>query len=110
MVELIMAIATLTVIIMGWSRLSKALDWAGDEISKTSTVISNVTEAGGEQTLRGVVLSRESLLKTMTEFKESESKRIAQETKYKAKLTTEEEKKAYSDSEKYLKDLLNRNK
>ncbi len=109
MVELIIIIATLAIVIMAWSKVNNALDWTGKEIAKTSSVLSNVTEAGAEQTLRGVVISRGSLLNTMSDFKEQSANRIKKETSFKSKLTEKDEIKAYADGETYLAKLLARN-
>ncbi len=109
MVELIIIIATLAIVIMAWSKVNNALDWTGKEIAKTSSVLSNVTEAGAEQTLRGVVISRGSLLNTMSDFKEQNANRIKKETSFKSKLKEPEELKAYDEGADYLAKLLARN-
>ena len=108
MVELIIAVATLTVVIMAWSKINNALDWTGKEIAKTSSILSNVTEAGSEQTLRGVVISRDSLLNTMSDFKEKNANRIKKETAFKSKLKEKDEIKAYDEGADYLAKLLTR--
>ena len=108
MVELIIIIATLAIVTMAWAKINKALDWTGNEVAKTSKILSHVTEAGSEQTLRGVVISRNSLLDTMSEFKEKNATRIKKETAFKSKLKEPEEIKAYADGEDYLAKLLTR--
>ncbi len=108
MVELVITIATLAIVVMAWSKINNGLDWAGKEIAKTSSVLSNVTEAGAEQTLRGVVISRGSLLNTMNDFKEQNANRIKKESAFKSKLKEPEELKAYQDGADYLSGLLAR--
>ena len=86
MVELIIVIATMAIVIMGWSKVSKALDWTGDRIGETTDMISDLTKSASKQTSRGVVISHDSLLDTVLESKEKDANRQKKETDFKAGL------------------------
>ncbi len=86
MVELVIVIATLAIVIMGWSKMSKALDWTGDRIGETTDMVSDLTVSAAKQTSRGVVISHDSLLDTVLESKEKDANRQKKEATFKSKL------------------------
>ena len=86
MVEMMIAIATLAIVIMGWSKVSKALDWTGDRIGETTDMISDLTVSAAKQTSRGVVISHDSLLDTVLESKEKDANRQKKEESFKKNL------------------------
>ena len=86
MVEMMIAIATLAIVIMGWSKVSKALDWTGDRVGETTDMISDLTVSAAKQTSRGVIISHDSLLDTAFESKEKDSNRKKKESAFKSKL------------------------
>ena len=107
MVELVIMIATLTVVIFAWSKISKSLDWAGARVGETGDMLSDLTVSGGIQTSRGVAISQDSLLDTLQDSKKKAAVRAKEYTQYTSKLSTDE-KKAMAEHEKMLKELLKR--
>lgn len=107
MLELILAVATLAIIIMAWSRVSGALDWTGDRIGETSDMLSDLTVSGSKQTARGVIISHDSLMDTALESEKRESKRESERKAFNSKLDTEQ-KKSVEAHVKYLNKYINR--
>jgi len=107
MVEIVIAIGTLAVVIMAWSRVSKALDWTGDRIGETSDMISDLTVSGGKQTARGVLISHDSLRDTALDSAKKESKRVKERKDFMAKLDADQ-KKSVEGHEKFMDKYINR--
>lgn len=107
MVELIIIIATLAIVIMAWSKISKALDWTGARIGETGDMLSDLTVSGAKQTSRGVVISHGSLEDTIASEIKKKVTRSKDMTKFKAKLS-EDEKKVVKETEDYFATLLAR--
>ena len=107
MLEIIVAIATLAIIIMAWSRVSSALDWTGDRIGETSDMISDLTVSGGKQTARGVLISHDSLRDTALDSSKKEGKRVQARKDFFSKLDADQ-KKSVEAHEKYMDKYINR--
>lgn len=107
MTELVIMIATLTIIIFAWSKISKALDWTGAQIGNTGDMLSDLTISGAKQTSRGVAISHGSLKDTIDEQVQKDITRTQAMTKFKAKLT-DAEKTDIAKSEAYYAKLLER--
>ncbi len=107
MIELIIAVATLAVIIMGWGYMKKSFDWVGARVGETTDMLSDVTNSGSYQTRRGVVISRDSLSETMSDTREKVAKRQVKEAKFMAGLSPEQ-LKAVAAEDKFMNALLNR--
>ena len=107
MTELIITIATLAIIIMGWGYMKRAMDWTGDRVAETTDMLSDVTSSGSYQTRRGVVISRDSLNETISETREKVAKRQKKEAKFMTGLDAEQ-LKAVAAEDKFMDGLLNR--
>ena len=90
MVELIIAIATLAIVIMSWSKVSKALDWAGNQVSNTTDIFEDLTTAGSVQTARAVVISSDTLEDTVHESAKKSAKRQEDRAKFMKGLNKEQ--------------------
>jgi len=107
MVELVVVIAVLAVIIMGWSKVSKALDWTGARVGETTDMISDLTVSAAKQTSRGVVISHDSLLDTVLDSKEKDANRQKKEKIFKEKLD-KDQLKSLTVHEDWLKAIVDR--
>ena len=107
MVEIITTIATLAIIILGWSYVKRAMEWTGNRIAETTDVITDVTKSASYQTARGTAISRDSLKDTILESRKKEAKRQEAEAKFLKDLTPEQ-LKAIKEEDKFLNSLLNR--
>ena len=107
MVEIIIVVATLTIVIFTWAHINKALNWAGTQVGQTTDMLTDITKAGGVQTSRTVVVSQKSFLDTVHDAREAAIKREEATKKMVSKLDTEQ-KKSLETYDKELKDLLKR--
>ena len=105
MIEMILMIAVLAVAVMSWSKVSKAMDWAGVQIGNTTDMLEDVTKAGSLQTKRAVVISNNGLKDTIQESVQKSATRADEYEKFTSKLSTESKKKV-TDYEKELEALL----
>ena len=108
MVELVIMIAVLAIVVMGWSKINNALDWTGNRISDTTDVLTDITKAGSIQTSRAVAISQDSLEDTLQMSLQKASKRQEERAKFESKLT-DEQKKAVSAYEQKMAKILSRN-
>lgn len=90
MIELIVAIATLAIVIIAWGKISKALDWTGSMVGKTSDIIEDAAVAGSYQTARAVVASRGTLKDDILQSKKNEAKRQKEQQTFLKSLSKEQ--------------------
>ena len=67
MLELVITVAVLSIVIMGWSKLSKALDWIGARFGSATDIIDHLSVSATKQTSRAVIISDTSLDTTKLE-------------------------------------------
>lgn len=109
MVELVLTIAVLAIIIMGWSRIAKGLDWAGDRIGNIGDIVDDIAVAGAMQTARAVVISDGSLEETIHNENKRASERAKEVEDFERKLEKNStSSKAYEARKKRMEKYLNR--
>lgn len=87
MSELIIIIATLTIVIFAWSKVGKGLDWIGVQVGNTGNMLEDITVSGSKQTSRGVAISHGSLKDTVDEQIQKDITRTRAMTKFKKGLS-----------------------
>ena len=107
MIELIALIIALVVVIMAWSKVSKAMDWMGAKIDKSSFAIDDLFDSATDQTARGGIISRDSLLDTMMDSEKKTAVRQKIREEFKANLS-DDQKKEVETHNTYLNKFINR--
>ena len=103
----ILLVLAMVIIVLAWNKISKGLDWAGAQIESTGDMLSDLTVSGAKQTSRGVVVSHDSLMDTISDSIEKDANRKRKITKFKAGLK-EDEIKDLKTHEDYLAKILAR--
>ncbi len=98
-------VAMLAIVIMSWSKVSKAMDWSGKIIGQTADPIEDLLTAGGQQTGRAVAISNDSLLETLQENKKRAAKRETESKKFTAGLDTDQLKAVKAVEDRFKKYL-----
>lgn len=107
MMDSLVIVLAMVIVVLAWNRMSKGMDWVGERIGETGDMLSDITTSGAKQTSRGVVISHDSLMDTISESVEKDANRRKKATKFKKGLN-EEEIKALKTHEDYLDKILKR--
>ena len=107
MMDLVIAIAVLAIIILGWGYMKRAMDWTGARVGDTTDLVSDLTKSASVQTGRGLAISRSSFKDTMLESIQNDAKRQEKKAKFLSGLN-EAQLKTIKKEEDYLQAILNR--
>ena len=107
MIELVITIATLTVVIFAWSKISKSLDWTGARIGETTDMLSDLTLSGRDGTAQARLAMRSKLEDSAVDFEKKAAARAKTRKEFKDKLDKDQLAEV-AKKEKFANQLLNR--
>ena len=99
MLDLIIAIAVITIVLMGWSHMTKALNWTGSKIGSAGEIIDHSIDSGVSQMARVAIISNDSKEDTKLDSLSKSAIRATKSTEFMTGLSETEVAAVKSHSE-----------